>query len=98
MVIGEDRNDPLRPVVQAFYSLGRRQRILPHRIALADRGTPEQIVGIADLTGLELPANALLRELVFLSACRGPAVAGGEATELAKRQWPGGTDLGLPAG
>lgn len=86
MVIDEDRKDPLSPVVQAFYSLERRERILPHRIALADEGTPEQIVGIADLTGLELPADALLRELVFLSACRAPAAGGREAAAQARTE------------
>ena len=35
MVIDEDRKDPTRPVVQAFYSLEAGERILPHRIALA---------------------------------------------------------------
>lgn len=84
MVIDEDRKDALRPVVQAFYSLERRERILPHRIALADQGAKEQILGIADLTGLELPADALLRELVFLSACRTPAAARDEAAEQAR--------------
>ena len=81
LVIDEDRKDPLRPVVQAFYSLERRERILPHRIAFAHEGTADQIVGIADLTGLELPPDALLRELIFLSACRMPATVDGEAAE-----------------
>lgn len=70
MVIDEDRTDPLRPVVQAFYSLATRERIRPHRIALAAPGETERIVQIADLAGLELPEEAQLRELVFLSACR----------------------------
>ena len=84
MVIDEDRKDPLRPVVQAFYSLVRRERIIPHRIALADHGSDERILGIADLTGLELPADTLLRELVFLSAFRTPTATGGKAAEHAR--------------
>jgi len=70
MVIDEDREDTLRPVVQAFYSLEVRERIRPHRIVLAEGTDNERIVGIADLAGLDLPADAQLRELVFLSACR----------------------------
>ena len=70
MVIDEDREDTLRPVVQAFYSLEMRERIRPHRIVLAQGNDNERIVGIADLAGLDLPADAQLRELVFLSACR----------------------------
>jgi hypothetical protein len=75
MVIDEDRKDPLRPVVQAFYSLDTGERILPHRIALAQSNDNERIVGIADLAGLDLPADDQLRELVFLSACRSAAKA-----------------------
>lgn len=70
MVIDEDRKDPARPVVQAFYSLETGERIRPHRIALAESNDNEQIVGIADLSGLDLPEDAQLRELVFLSAYR----------------------------
>ncbi len=68
MVIDEDRTDPARPVVQAFYSLEDGGRILPHRIALAQNNDNEGIIGIADLSGLDLPADEQLRELVFLSA------------------------------
>lgn len=75
MVIDEDRKDWMRPVVQAFYSLATRERIAPRRIALADPGIRERIVGSADLTGLDLPAEPQLRELVFLSASRATADA-----------------------
>jgi hypothetical protein len=70
MVIDEARKDPLRPVVQAFFSLETGERILPHRIALSEGNDDEHITGIADLTGLGLPEDAQLRELVFLSAFR----------------------------
>jgi HD-GYP domain-containing protein (c-di-GMP phosphodiesterase class II) len=75
MVIDEDRADPLRPVVQAFYSLDAGERILPHRITLSECSDDEHILRIADLAGLDLPADAQLRELVFLSAYRQPANA-----------------------
>lgn len=70
MVIDEGSKDPARPVVQAFYSLETRERILPHRIALSEGHEHEHIVSIADLAGLDLPEDAQLRELVFLSAYR----------------------------
>ncbi len=70
MVIDEDRKDPLHPVVQVFYSLEMHERIRPYRIALAEEDGSEQIVGIADLTGLDLPDDAQLRELIFLSSFR----------------------------
>jgi HD-GYP domain-containing protein (c-di-GMP phosphodiesterase class II) len=73
MVIDEDRKDPMRPVVQAFYSLDAGERILPHRIALTESNDNERILGIADLAGLDLPADTQLRELVFLSAYRNQA-------------------------
>lgn len=75
MVIDEDGKDPMRPVVQAFYSLDTRERILPHRIALAEGNDNEKILAIADLAGLDLPEDAQLRELVFLSAHRTEARA-----------------------
>mgnify|MGYP003295805268 CR=1 FL=1 len=75
MVIDENRRNPERPVVQAFYSLEARERILPHRIALAEGNDDDRIVGIADLSGLDLPAEPQLRELVFLSACRSTVAA-----------------------
>ena len=75
MVIDEDRKDPLRPVVQVFYSLERRERLLPHRIALAQREPDKSILGIADPSGLDLPPVAQLRELVFLSAYRAQMAA-----------------------
>lgn len=73
MVIDEDRKEPLRPVVQVFYSLETGERILPHRIVLAQGNDNERILGIADLSGLDLPADPQLRELVFLSAYRNQA-------------------------
>lgn len=73
MVIDEDSKDPLRPVVQAFYSLDEDARILPHRIALSAANDDDGIIGIADLSGRGLPADDQLRELVFLSAFRNAA-------------------------
>jgi HD-GYP domain-containing protein (c-di-GMP phosphodiesterase class II) len=72
MVIDVDRKDPQSPVVQAFYSLEAGQRILPHRIELAQRFDNEHIVRIADIESLGLPDAAQLRDLVFLSAFRAP--------------------------
>lgn len=75
MVIDEDRDNYLRPVVQVFYCLERRERTLPHRLSLAHAEDRHQIVGIADLNGLDLPEHAILRELIFLTACRPQAAA-----------------------
>ncbi len=68
MVIDEDPKDAAKPIVQAFYSLERRERIVPHTIALARCGGEDEIVAIANLAGHDLPDEAQLRELVFLSA------------------------------
>lgn len=73
LVIDENRKDPTRPVVQAFYSLETAERVLPHRITLGQDNADDHITGIADLTGLGLPDDAQLRELVFLSAYRSEA-------------------------
>ncbi len=68
MVIDEDKQDSTRPVVQAFYSLSRQQRITPRRVALAHCDDEDEIIGIADLSGLGLPPDPQLRELIFLGA------------------------------
>jgi hypothetical protein len=73
MVIDENPKDPHRPVVQAFYSLDTRERVLPHRIVLGEPKSDDGIVRIADLRGLDLPDDANLRELLFLSAYRNTA-------------------------
>lgn len=70
MVVDEDRRDPLKPVVQAFYSLAAGERVEPHRIELARMGEQDGIVEVADLTGLDLPEASLLREMIFLSTYR----------------------------
>lgn len=68
MVIDEDPRDKVRPIVQAFYSRVSRERVAPHRIALTQTEGKDQIVGIADLSGLDLPDEGQLRELVFFTA------------------------------
>jgi HD-GYP domain-containing protein (c-di-GMP phosphodiesterase class II) len=68
MVIDEDPKDSSKPIVQAFYSRISRERILPHRIDLARCDDAETIVGSADLSELDVPDVAQLRELVFLTA------------------------------
>ncbi|MCU0948820.1 MAG: DUF3391 domain-containing protein [Porphyrobacter sp.] len=68
MVIDDDLRDKTKPVVQAFYSRAERERIVPHRITLAQNDCKDSITGIADLSGLDLPDDAQLRELVFFTA------------------------------
>lgn len=68
MVIDEHRPDPTRPVVQAFFCRKQGERIVPQRIVLSQPGCLEYIIGSADMSGLDLPADEQLRELVFLSA------------------------------
>lgn len=67
MVIDEDHKDHTRPVVQAFYSLVTGEQIKPQRIALARIEEQDHVVDIADLSGLDLPDSAFLREMLFLS-------------------------------
>ncbi len=68
MVIDEDPRDKTRPIVQAFYSRINGERIVPHRIALSQIDGKDEVTGIADLSGLELPEEGQLRELVFFTA------------------------------
>jgi HD domain len=68
MVIDDDLRDKEKPVVQVFYSLEEQERVVPHRVPLAQADCKDGIIGIADLTGLDLPEEAQLRELVFFTA------------------------------
>lgn len=68
MVIDEDPRDKSKPIVQAFYSRQTQERILPHRVVLTQCDSKDEITGIADLAGLDLPDEGQLRELVFLTA------------------------------
>lgn len=68
MVIDDDLRDREKPVVQVFYSLEQQERIVPHRVALAQADCKDAIIGIADLTDLDLPEEGQLRELVFFTA------------------------------
>ena len=67
MVIDEDHKDHIRPVVQAFYSFATGEQIPPHRIELARSGEEDRILGVADLSGLGLPDDEYLREMIFFS-------------------------------
>ncbi|MEM1197463.1 MAG: DUF3391 domain-containing protein [Pseudomonadota bacterium] len=67
MVIDEDDKDHTKPVVQAFYSLDLKEEIKTHRIALAQSDAEDAILEIADLSGLDLPEDQFLREMIFLS-------------------------------
>ncbi len=68
MVIDEDWKDSAKPVVQAFYCYAAEERVVPHKIELARCEDRDEIIGIADLTGLGLPEDAQLRELIFFGA------------------------------
>ncbi|MCB2050734.1 MAG: DUF3391 domain-containing protein [Novosphingobium sp.] len=66
MIVDEDPDEVDKPVVSPFYSLKTSGRIRPKTIALARCYGEDEIVGIADLAGLELPEPEQLRELIFL--------------------------------
>lgn len=66
LVVDEDPEDPTMPVVQPFFSLVSGQRSWSGRLALANCYGEDAIVDVADLTGLDLPDPATLRELVFM--------------------------------
>lgn len=66
MVIDEDREGIDKPTVSTFYSLASHQRVSPKSIGLARCYGEDEIVGIADLTGLTLPEPEQRRELIFM--------------------------------
>jgi HD-GYP domain-containing protein (c-di-GMP phosphodiesterase class II) len=68
MVIDEDPEDHEHPVVKPFYSLTQDCRIQGKVIHLAQCQGEDEIIGIADLSGLVLPEEKQLRDLLFLTA------------------------------
>jgi len=70
MVIDEDPADYSRPKVRTFYSLRLDKRIKSETIALAHCFGEDEIVGVADLAGVELAELRKLRESLFQAACK----------------------------
>ncbi|MCC6828948.1 MAG: DUF3391 domain-containing protein [Novosphingobium sp.] len=70
MVIDEDAADYSRPKVRTFYSLRLDKRIKSETIALARCYGEDEIVGLADLAGIELAELRKLRESLFQAACK----------------------------
>ncbi|TRD11835.1 DUF3391 domain-containing protein [Erythrobacter insulae] len=70
MVIDENPLVAARPLVEVFYSLAEGKRIAQRRIKLGDGLNDDEILDTADLSGLDLPDEGYLREVVFLAAHR----------------------------
>lgn len=68
MVVDVDREEVDKPTVRTFYSLASNERTRPATIDLARCYGEDEIVGIADLSGLMLPEPEQLRDLLFLQA------------------------------
>lgn len=68
MVIDEDPNKGTRPIVIAFYSYASGDRIRGQKIVLSRQDCEDEIVEVADLSGLGLPDDSQLREWLFLQA------------------------------
>lgn len=68
MVVDENPEDFTKPVVEVFYSLKTHKRIPQRRMIFAEDMDEDEIVDVADLSELDLPDEAYLRETVFLAA------------------------------
>lgn len=70
MVIDEDPFESALPAVRVFYSLALGKRLKGETIALAHCYGEDEIVGAADLAGLDLPDAAELRRSILEGVCR----------------------------
>ncbi|HQS69403.1 MAG: hypothetical protein B7Y36_17625 [Novosphingobium sp. 28-62-57] len=70
MVVDEDPVDTHLPTVRTFWSLPQDKRLKGENIALAHCYGEDAIDGVADLTGLDLPDIAKLRESLLAAACK----------------------------
>lgn len=70
MVVDEDPADTALPTVRTFWSLPLAKRLKGETIALAHCYGEDAIEGVADLSGLDLPEPAALREKLLAAACK----------------------------
>ncbi len=68
MVIDENPKDDTKPVVVAFYNCTTSERTREQKIVLAKPDCEDEIVEVADLSGLDLPDDSQLRDLMFMRA------------------------------
>lgn len=68
MVIDENPEDSRKPIVRTFFSLTSMRRIGNTTIDLANCFGEDDIMDVADFSGLALPDEQQLRELIFLSS------------------------------
>lgn len=73
MVVDEHPDNSSHPIVRTFYSLTLEKRVRGETIDLANCFGEDEIVGVADLDGLVLPALPQLRDLIFIAACKTPS-------------------------
>ena len=71
MVVDEDPQDHALPTVRTFYSNDSGKRIKGETIALAHCYGADEIVGLAELAGLELPDLGDLRKSILAAYARG---------------------------
>lgn len=70
MVIDENPKDETRPVIEVFYCLKEGKRIAQTRVKIGDGFDEDEIMETGDISQLDLPDEAYLREVIFLAAVR----------------------------
>lgn len=70
MVIDENPKDETRPLVEVFYCLKEGKRIAQTRVKLGSGFDEDEIMETGDISQLDLPDEAYLREMIFLAAHR----------------------------
>lgn len=70
MVIDENPKDETKPIVEVFYCLNAGTRIAQTRVKLGSGFDEDEIIETGDISQLDLPDEAYLREIVFLGAHR----------------------------
>lgn len=70
MVIDENPKDETKPLVEVFYCLKEGKRIAQSRVKLGSGTGEDEIIETGDISQLDLPDEAYLREMIFLAAYR----------------------------
>jgi hypothetical protein len=68
MVVEQSESVPTKPTVRTFYSLKEHERIKGRTLDLTQRDDAFDILDSVDLTGLDLPSEAELRDALFFES------------------------------
>ena len=94
MVVDEDPSERALPTVYTFWSRPQNKRLKGETIELSQCYGADEIVGIAQLGGLDLPPLGTLRQALLTAYAK---ASGARSTKTCASAYAAGPRIGLPA-